>query len=146
MRTRGVKMAQRNLVRASALAALAIGVALPTAARADLKFCNQTKDDVSLAIGFKSTDSDQWTSEGWWNIKPGECKTPIEGILKARYYYYYADSDSGKWSDHFIFCTKDEKFTIEGDKDCKSRGYAPEGFKEIDIGEETSKEIDLTDN
>ena len=39
-----------------------------------------------------------------------------------------------------------EKFTIEGDKDCKSRGYLPEGFKEIDIGEETSKEIDLTDN
>jgi len=25
-------------------------------------------------------------------------------------------------------------------------GYAPEGFKEIDIGEETSKEIDFTDN
>jgi len=53
----GVKMAQRNLVRASALAALAIGVAMPTAARADLKFCNQTKDDVSVAIGFKSPEA-----------------------------------------------------------------------------------------
>ena len=139
-------MAQRMLVRASALAALAICVGLPTAARAEPKFCNQTKEDVSLAIGFKSPESDQWTSEGWWNIKPNDCKTPIDGILKARYYYYYADSDSGKWSGDFIFCTKDEKFTIEGDKDCKSRGYAPEGFKEIDIGEETSKEIDFTDN
>ena len=71
MRKTGVKMAQRNLVRASVLTALAIGIALPTAARAELKFCNQTKDDVSVAIGFKSPDSDQWKSEGWWNIKPG---------------------------------------------------------------------------
>ena len=67
-------------------------------------------------------------------------------MLKSRYYYYYAESDSGKWDGDYIFCTQDQKFTIEGNKDCKSRGYAPEGFREIDVGESTAKEIDLDPN
>ena len=66
--------------------------------------------------------------------------------MKAPYFYYYAKSDSITWDGDYIFCTEYEKFEIEGDKDCKSRGYAPEGFRELDIGEPTSKEIDFTGN
>jgi uncharacterized membrane protein len=139
-------MARKFLIRTFALVALTIALALPTAARAELKFCNHTKEQVSVAIGYNSTDSGQWTSEGWWTIDPDQCKVPIGGVLKQRYYYYYADSDSNKWDGDYIFCTEDKKFEIEGDKDCKSRGYAPEGFRELDIGEATSKEIDFTDN
>jgi uncharacterized membrane protein len=82
-------MARKYLVTTFALIALTIGIGLPTAARAELKFCNHT-------IGFSSPDSGQWTSEGWWTIDPNQCKVPIGGVLKARYYYYYADSDSNK--------------------------------------------------
>jgi len=137
-------MARKLLFTTFALSALTVGMALPTAAKAELKFCNHTKESVSVAIGY-SSDTKQWTSEGWWTIDPNACKVPVGGVLKARYYYYYADSDSNKWDGDYIFCTKDEKFEIEGDKDCKSRGYAPEGFREIDVGEATSKEIDFTE-
>ncbi len=138
-------MARKFLFTTFGLAVLTVGMALPTAARAELKFCNHTKEQVALAVGFSSPDSKQWTSEGWWTIDPNDCKVPIGGVLKARYYYYYADSGSNKWDGDYIFCTKDEKFTIEGDKDCKSRGYVPEGFRELDVGESTTKEIDFTD-
>jgi uncharacterized membrane protein len=89
-------MARKYLVTTFALIVLTIGIGLPTAARAELKFCNHTSEQVSLAIGFSSPDSGQWTSEGWWTIDPNQCKVPIGGVLKARYYYYYADSDSNK--------------------------------------------------
>src|SRR5262249_5889035 len=108
-------------------------------------FCNHTNEDVSLAIGFNSPATKEWTSEGWWTLKPGECSVPapVSGVLKARYYYYYANSVSGNWGDQYIFCVQDTKFHITGAKDCKSRGYKPEGFREIDVGEETSKIINL---
>src|SRR5258708_4995221 len=130
-------MARKFLFSTFALIVLSIGVGLPTAARAELKFCNQTNERINLAIGYNSPASGKWTSEGWWTIDPDQCKVPLplNGVLKARYYYYYADSDSNKWSGDYIFCTQDSKFTIEGDRDCKSRGYAPEGFNEIDVGE-----------
>jgi uncharacterized membrane protein len=115
-------------------------------AHAELKFCNHTNEQVSLVIGYNSPDTNEWTSEGWWTIDPSQCKVPLGGVLKSRYYYYYAESDSGKWDGDYIFCTQDQKFTIEGNKDCKSRGYAPEGFREIDVGEATAKEIDLDPN
>jgi uncharacterized membrane protein len=140
----GVNMTRKILIRTLALVALTIGLALPGAARADLKFCNHTTQQVTVAIGY-SADG-EWTSEGWWTVDPNQCKTPIGDALKNRYYYYYAESDSNKWDGDYIFCTQDKKFTIVGDKDCKSRGYAPEQFREIDVGEAASKEIDFTEN
>ena len=137
-------MARRILIRTLALVALTIGLALPGAARAELKFCNHTTEQVAVAVGYSVNG--EWTSEGWWLIDPNQCKVPIDGALKNRYYYYYADSDSNKWDGDYIFCTQDKKFTIVGDKDCKSRGYAPEQFRELDVGEATSKEIDFTEN
>ena len=139
-------MSRRLLVSLFGSVALVAMSTLPGVAHAELKFCNHTNEKVSLVIGYNSPDSNEWTSEGWWTIDPSQCKVPLGGVLKSRYYYYYAESDSGKWDDQYIFCTQDEKFTIEGNKDCKSRGYAPEGFREIDVGEATAKEIDLDPN
>ncbi len=102
-------MAQKHLFTTFGLAVLTVGLTLPMAARAELKFCNHTKEQVSVAIGFSSPGSGQWTSEGWWTIDPNDCKVPIGGVLKNRYYYYYADSDSNKWDGDYIFCTKDQK-------------------------------------
>ena len=147
----GYALAGRNMIQnfpiwTFALGVLTIGVALPTAALADLKFCNHTKEQLKLAIGHSSPNNGEWTSEGWWTIDSNQCKVAIEGALRARYFYYYAKSNSVTWDGDYTFCTKDQKFIIEGDKDCKSRGYAPEGFRELDVGESTTKEIDFTDN
>jgi uncharacterized membrane protein len=62
---------------------LVVGLALPTTARADLKFCNKTSKKVDVAIGYKS--GGQWVLEGWWGIEPGICKTPILGALQKPY-------------------------------------------------------------
>lgn len=123
--------------------ALAGSVALPAIARADLKFCNRTDGTVSVAIGHNSKEAGDWVSEGWWVLKAGECKVAIKGLLQNRYYYYYADDATGVWDGDYIFCTTDESFTIKGSENCKSRGYAPQGFREIDVGEDTSKTINL---
>ncbi len=136
-------MMRKSLTLAFALAAMMIGVGLPSAAKAELKFCNQTSAKVDVAVGYH-TSGDEWVSEGWWGIDPGQCKSPIKESLQGRYYYYYADSSNLTWDGDYVFCTSDQEFTIKGDKDCKSRGYKPEGFREIDVGENISKEIDLT--
>jgi len=123
--------------------ALVCALGFPEAAKADLKFCNKTDKKVWVAIGYKSKD--EWVSEGWWAIDPGSCKTTYKDSLEARYYYYYAEDDAdGRWSDdHYIFCTSDKEFTIDGADNCKSRGYDARGFREIDVGENISKTIDL---
>jgi uncharacterized membrane protein len=139
-------MGRKGLVSVFGFFALAVAMVLPGVAHAELRFCNHTNEQVTVAIGYNNLDDNQWTSEGWWTIDPGQCKVPFGGTLKSRYYYYYAESDSGKWDGDYIFCTQDSKFTIEGSKDCKSRGYSPEGFREIDVGEDTAKEVDLDAN
>lgn len=106
---------------------------LPGAAVAGLKLCNETSARQSVAVGYKS--GDQWVSEGWWNLDPGTCASPIKGDLKYRYYYFRAQS-SGREFQHerYGFCTEQSAFTIEGDADCAGRGFTFSGFRRIDAG------------
>lgn len=122
----------------------ASAVVLAGQAQADFKICNKSKFKVTTAFGYK--ESGQWTSEGWWTIDPGQCRTVYSKNLSQQYYYYYAESTDGEWtwSDTYIFCAADKAFKISGDKDCKSRGYDAYGFKEVDVGEAIEKSIDLT--
>ncbi|MFT7593535.1 MAG: hypothetical protein ACI8R4_000848 [Paracoccaceae bacterium] len=74
-------------------------------------------------------------SEGWWNIAAGDCKTPIRGDLKNRYYYYMTKSKGWNfWDEKFRFCTTSDAFTITGDEDCAGRGYDSNHFRKIDTG------------
>ncbi|WP_425052249.1 DUF1036 domain-containing protein [Psychromarinibacter sp. S121] len=103
-------------------------------AQAALKFCNETEHVQSVAIGY-SGDRD-WTSEGWWNIDPGDCATVVGGNLTKRYYYYRAEVNAGEFAGGtFNFCTTPDEFEIVGDTNCESRGYDTESFREIDTGE-----------
>ena len=126
--------------RCNALRALVLGGAcviapvLPAVAQAGLEICNKTDLLQSVAIGYKGETD--WTSEGWWNIKPGECATPVPGKLEKRYYYYHAKSDGGGFrGQNFVFCTQSKEFTITGDTGCDERGFDVTQFREIDTGE-----------
>src|ERR1700755_208625 len=84
-------------------AAISLGVivlpALSAApASADFRICNTTKSRVGIALGYK--DGEGWVTEGWWNLKTGNCETLMRGGLPARFYYIYAiDYDrGGEWS------------------------------------------------
>lgn len=116
---------------ALALLALAAGT---NAAKAELQVCNASGVKRSLAIGY--SDSGTWTSEGWWNIEPGACATPIKDPLKQRYIYWRATTAGQDFADDNVtFCVSDEPFTITGDTDCEARGYQTAGFRMVDTGE-----------
>ncbi len=132
---------------ARALLALAgLGFMLAgTPANADLRLCNRTASTVGVALGYK--DDNGWASEGWWNIRPGECKTLLEGDLVARYYYVFAvDYDKGGyWDGPATLCIKDRIFTIRGRTNCEARGFRTQGFYEVDTGEKVDFTIMLTE-
>lgn len=110
-------------------------------ARAALLFCNQTKATIEAAFGYR--DGATWTSEGWWQIQPGQCARVYNKPLSQRFYFYYArtlgvggvDSPSSTtWTGKYAFCTDKKAFRIDGDSGCEARGYQKNGFQEIDIG------------
>jgi uncharacterized membrane protein len=110
-----------------------------------LRLCNKTASRIGVAIGYKL--SDEWTTEGWWNVNTGTCETLMAGPLVSRFYYVYAvDYDQGGvWGGKAIMCTRDKMFTIKGIEDCVTRGYERTGFFEIDTGEQRSWTVQLTE-
>jgi len=121
-------------------------VAVAAPALAELRICNKTSKAVYTAVGYN--ENGEWISEGWWQLEPGECATPISGKLRKRYYYYYAESTDGEWywsseGNQYLFCASDNAFKIVGDKDCKGRGYDVYGFREYDVGDNITDTIEL---
>lgn len=129
------------LIRSASLGG-ALWLGLAAGAQAGLEVCNDTDLVQSVAIGFKG-DTD-WTSEGWWNIDPGDCAVVVGGDLTRRYYYYYAESDAADFEgQNYLFCGTREVFSIVGDTDCEGRGYEALSMREIDTGE-TARDFTLT--
>ena len=109
----------------------------PAAGWAGLTFCNETAVTQTVAIGHK--DGDNWISRGWWNIKPGDCATPVGEDLRYRYYYYRAEATGRTFSDeNYVFCTQRSAFAITGDENCQDRGYERSKFRRIDTGEKNT--------
>jgi uncharacterized membrane protein len=104
-------------------------------AQADFRMCNNTSNRVSVALAY--TDGQNWTSEGWWNLKPSDCDILLRGALAAQFYYVYAmDERGGEWKGKAFMCTSDREFKIDGRQDCFVRGYDRTGFFEIDTGKD----------
>ena len=131
----------------SFIGAVVFGVCLgiPADARADFRLCNTTANRVSVSLAH--TDGQNWTSEGWWTIKPADCLSLVRGALQAQFYYLYAmDERGGEWKGKAFMCTTDREFKIEGRQDCFSRGFDRTGFFEIDTGKAAKTwTVQLTD-
>jgi uncharacterized membrane protein len=116
-------------------------------ALADLRVCNQTGNEVSIALGYRVPNG--WQSEGWWVAPPSQCATVFEGDLSqlSRYFYIFAADDigGGAWDGNFYLCTTDESFTIFGYADCLARGYERTGFFEVDTKGRSDWMLQLTD-
>ena len=116
----------------------AVVALLPPVAVAELEFCNESHTTVHIAIGY--SENDTWISQGWWLADAGDCVVAVEGDLRQRYYYYYADATDQDYtfddSDTvYSFCIQAPAFTIYGDTDCEGRGYSTEDFNELDTGD-----------
>ncbi len=129
---------------------LAIAVALLTvlcasAARAELRVCNKTRNMVALAVG--TFDGKDWSSRGWFYAAPKQCAVLIKGTLGSRYYYLHGVhlNVDGGWDGNRGFCVSTKNFAINGRTDCEARGYKRAGFFEIDTGEKESWTTNLSD-
>lgn len=113
---------------------LAVGMSLAaTAAQADLTACNRTDAAQKLAIAY--SDGHQWISEGWWGLKPGECKLVLPGPLAQRHYYYTLSDDPGFVGEGHAFCVTSQPFTLPGaDGDCAAMGGEERPFAHVDTG------------
>lgn len=139
-----MKHSPTGLILACSLCLTALTATAGPAA-ADFRFCNGTGNRVGVAIGYK--DSDDWISEGWWNIEPGDCRSVLVGTLTSRYYYVHAvDYDQGgEWGGEALMCTRNTSFTIRGIGRCEQRGYSSSGFYEVDTQESSSFTVQLLD-
>jgi uncharacterized membrane protein len=125
-----------------ALSALSLSAA---PARADLRICNQSTNQVSIALGYRADKG--WQSEGWWVAPPQNCAIVYQGDLHSRFFYLYVADDigGGAWDGTNFMCTRDESFTIFGVEDCLARGYERTGFFEVDTQNRTDWTLQLTD-
>lgn len=115
-------------------------------AKASLEFCNKSnKGTVSITVAYPDGKG-SWTTEGWFNLEPGECDNAIEGDLTNRYYYYFAETESDySWEGDNQFCVSDKKFTFtNAEKQCKGSNSRWANFRELDTGKDTtSYSLDL---
>ena len=131
------------------LCALPCAVVLPaTPALADLRVCNETRNAISVALGYRAERG--WQSEGWWLAPPTQCATVFEGDLNtvnSSFFYIFAADDigGGAWDGSAFMCTRDETFTIFGVEDCLARGYERTGFLEVDTNHRSDWMLQLTD-
>jgi uncharacterized membrane protein len=132
MRTKtAAKWRARLAVGAAAVAAI---VGVGTAAKADFNVCNKTKERVAVALGYRQQG--EWFSQGWWNLEPGRCQAVIAGKLTETKYYLYADAKGGAWymGGPYRFCVKGQAFKITGNTNCESHGSQRQGFREVNVG------------
>jgi uncharacterized membrane protein len=129
------------------VAGLIVAALLASAApaHADLRVCNQSTNQVSIALGYRADKG--WQSEGWWVAPPAKCAVVYQGDLHSRFFYLYVADDigGGAWDGSVFMCTRDESFTIFGVEDCLARGYERTGFFEVDTQNRTDWTLQLTD-
>lgn len=120
---------------------LGLSLFWPRQAMAAFLFCNETKSVIEAAFGHR--DDGVWTSEGWWQIQPGQCARVYGKPLTQRFYFFYARALTLKakdgagpmiWSGKYAFCADNKAFKAQGDSNCEARGFQMKGFQEVDVG------------
>ena len=126
-------------------------------ALARFRVCNDSGQQVDVAFGYPHSQFG-WTSEGWWTIQPGECRTIMRGELSNRYYYLYATgSEGGIWQaprgqDGGHFCIQRERFVFPnrnyergGKLDCGATNLQGKQFFLVDTEGAPNHDHNLTD-
>ena len=85
------------------------------------RFCNKTTQTTYVSIDAVFRQKQRKTSEGWFEIEPGACKSVERDFLKTRYRYFYAEHENPvfgkqrKWQagdrPGIVFCTDTDRFT-----------------------------------
>lgn len=126
-------------------------VSAPTPARAQFEYCNDTSFFLFTALGREGVDNAVRT-EGWWLLRPGQCRTVITQPLTTDTVYTYAESHPAHlggirtWAGRSRLCTGPGLFDIDLQGSCFQQGFEPRDFTRIQIGEETQWTTRFTEN
>jgi len=106
-----------------------------------LELCNRAPQEIWAAAAYLLDGN--WSSEGWWHLKPGACTQVLSGDLQTgnQFYYVYAENTAQQtfWRGEHFFCVDNSKaFNVQGYQDCFRRGYAQRGFTQVDIQDATA--------
>ena len=107
-----------------------------------LTWCNDTPHRVMAAVA--TDDGKIVTSRGWYRIDPGKCLHPdVTGQPKQ--VFSFAEAVDGEnrtiklrdkplnWGGPKELCTRENKFEINEQVDCGSRGFTALGFVAVDM-------------
>ncbi len=119
----------------------AVFLASPTPARAQVEYCNQTSFYLFAALARENAAGTR--SEGWWLLRPGQCRIVVQTPLEEAVIYTYAESHQAHlggirtWGGRARQCTGAGLFTIDNQRDCFAQGYEPRDFVRVNVGDET---------
>jgi uncharacterized membrane protein len=114
-----------------------------TPAEAQLRVCNNTNENISIAVAYKTAQTDGFASKGWFNADAGECSVVIGGPLQYRYYYIHADGAASTWAGDYSACTAESKFNYSGGANCASSGFGTDRFFRVDTGDSSEYRLTL---
>jgi len=100
-----------------------------------VKLCNNSREKIYAAIGYKLISSSPWRTKGWYALERGQCATPLTSASPGETFYVYAKGANGsRWGKGYDLCVRDGKeFRISGTANCESRGYRTAGFSRIKV-------------
>ncbi len=98
-------------------------------AEAALRLCNETSYVLHVAAAYQQGVASK--TEGWVEVLPGDCESALANLPDKAQAYVYAKSDAahnGKGlvfdgSERFCVGADLDRFTVEGRRDCRRRGY-----------------------
>ena len=145
----------KGSIKLAALIALgAAALSLPSSAqgKSGWELCNQTSYVIEAATG--RPDGEEVIVEGWTRLRPGQCRTAIQGTLKPGVYFVFARSSKAHrggqrdWSGEIPLCVDiNGSFAVENPSSCASMGLEQRGFQAVRFdksnGSMTFKETDL---
>ena len=122
-----------------ALAVICVALFTPAPAQAKLRLCNETSYVLSVATAFQLGMASK--SEGWQSVLPGSCKTALKNIPDGAGAFVHAVSHKAHSADKLVFdgserfCIglRGRRFTIEGRRECRKRGYVSANFAPVDM-------------
>jgi len=129
---------ERLKKRAKALFVLLalLGAALmPQKALAKYSICNETSYVLEAATG--SQENGTLTTQGWFQVLPGQCKVALKGDLEQTNYYLFArtislyDQILRRFSGGRKLCISTSDFLIKGADKCSDPAQTYEKFIEI---------------
>jgi uncharacterized membrane protein len=131
-----------------AFAAVALSAVAAHAAEDGFEVCNRTKFQLvyAKALNVANKDvskKDEIVSEGWFDLKPGECHMLYPGKLKYRYYLVYAEAKGSnrKWTGKINVCVQNSTFKLSGETCASNRNHR--SFIEVDTGDFDTYTYDL---